>query len=251
MALPVVALLLVAVTRKSTTPSNVLEITGEAILTAQTIFEDREFMEVRDEHLVQRELADLLSPLILDPKQLDQANKSCWGMIKAYGTADWDLFRSTRIPTPGYEISPDAVKFMAMLLPKHRLTDPLAMYQEVWEHSLKGEPLFTEISFLTNAINLQTIAKERIGGLTFARLGIQKGQRFVESSPFRVIDYTTRTFPAQGEAIVLSLSFFAKLGPAVSPIMIAFAWDDQDSQWVPIKMSQGLAVTPISQVHCF
>lgn len=235
----------------SGTSGNALVVDRVAIGSAQTIFENREFTDVKDERSIRDALADRLSRLMLDPKQRDEASKCCWGMIKAYGTSDWDLFISTRVPALGYEVPPGVVKFMESLLPNHRETDASALYREIWEHNFKGTPFFTMISLQTNAINLETMGKESMGGLTFAKIGVQKGQLFVDSGAKTVFDYTKKAFSARGVAAVLSLSFYAKMGEAVSPIMIAFAWNDQDSTWLPIKMKEGLASKPIARVYCF
>lgn len=261
LALPTIIIIVLALSRKhapDAAPKHVHKISGQAINTAQSVFLNREFIGITEQTQIENSLSNLIARLPLNENCRIQATKSCWGVIKAYGTGDWDLFEAVRVPKPGYVTSPDILGQMRGLLPAQSQnnsaaleTNPIALYKAIWVRTFSNQPLYNEISLRSNTVDLLNVSKEEVGGITFSRLNAHAGQIFAESCPATVFDYNRYIFPNSGTTLVLRLSYFGKLNEHVSPLMIAFAWDGAQSVWIPFRLCEGFARQPLSRIWCF
>jgi len=218
---------------------------------SETIWANRAFLKIEKDDEIQGLLGDLVGRLPLSEKAKLAANRSCWGMLKAYGSGDWYMFQSVRIPIKGYEINTQMVKALKMNAPDKSSETSIEVYHDAWNNTFKKTPLFDQVSLESNAVTVLTLPLIDIKGVAFPQFTTLANQNWMTISPTRFFDYDKIMSNKSNQVQVLRFFFFGKIGNDTRPYMVIFVWNEDDSVWLPWRMTFALVKTPLHNVLAF
>lgn len=179
------------------------------------------------------------------------ANKSCLGMLKAFGTGDWTTFQSIRIPISGYTTTSAAEKYLLKNSSDANISNVLNAYQATWQKTFKDKPLFSEISLTSNAVTVLELPSDALKTIMFPEFTEVKDRHWFEKSPLSVFDYSRVMTLGAKRVQVLRFFFFGRIDKDSTPYMIVFAWDEEHQTWLPMRLTVALAKQPVHELVWF
>jgi len=211
---------------------------------AASVWADRSFSKVENQNEIQQLIGDSLERLPLSEKAKTAAASSCWGMIRAYSSGDWNTFISFRIPIEGYEINPRLTATLKRSAPKINSENAIDHYREFWNNLFKDRPFFNEVSLPTNSIVLVTLPPGDIYKVTFPHFTDTSNENWQSIRPGNVFSYDKLPAVQSTQVQVLEFFFFGKLNDKIQMYFVPFVWDEERSAWLPWSMTYAFTVGP-------
>ncbi len=192
-----------------------------ALRRSQAIWADRQFLEVTNDGALRNAINALTGQLPLDSDAIVAANESCYRLLVAYSSGDWDAFKSVMIPSLSI---PDAQSRKTWL----------DQYHTRWNATFRRGGLFNECSFTVDPLTVLDIPMDQIPNLHFPTFTAATNDNCITLT--QLLNPNRADLKKMDKAKVLRFCFFGRAGSRVNLYTTIFVWNDQDSVWSPWLM---------------
>jgi len=229
-------------------PSGVLRLSGDLSRKTYDTWTNRAFITVKDNDKAFSAVETLAASLPVSEEAKKSAIKSCVGIIKAYGRGDWEAFLSSRVPFPDFEINPQAIVALNRTA-QHRnvandakitTANVLDIYHLVWPGLVNTNGLFSEISFVTNSIDVIESSPSYLAQIAPPSFADRANQACILYNPRSILDYSAKHSAQKLQKVkALRLFFMAKHETECNFYLFIFVLDEQNEVWFPYHLSIG------------
>jgi hypothetical protein len=184
----------------------------------RAVWADRRFVGMSSVNTVRSEIDALMEQLPLQPDAKVAASQSCYRLLLAYRSGDWNVFKSVVIPSLHI---PEAQSRKSWLDKHHAL----------WNATFAEGGLFNEISFTVDSVSVFDMPMNQVGEVGFPTFTAVTNQNWISLT--RILEPNRADLRKLDKGKVLRFFFFGRAGSHVNPYMTLFVWDKQDSVWLP------------------